>query len=431
MTTLRISEEGSEDFPSIVARLERRGESDLDRVESAVREVLAAVRAEGDAAIRRYIERFEGRKAGELLLTEYGGKEALASLDRSVRDAMVTAAERIRRYHERQLEDLVSFEYEEEGVLLGSRVRPLARVGVYVPGGKAKYPSSVLMAAVPASVASVSYIVVATPAAGAEVRAACHLAGVHAIFDAGGAQAIAALAYGTRSVARVDKIVGPGSLYVTAAKRLVFGEVDIDGLAGPSEILVVADDSADAQVVAADLLSQAEHDEAAYPLLVTTSRPLADEVSREVEQQLSTLPRQRIAEASVRAQGHALVVRSRDGLSEIANRLAVEHVALHVERPEDMADRIDRAGAFFVGTATPEAAGDYLAGPSHVLPTGGAARYAAPLGVYDFVSRASIIRYTPGALAAHADKITAFARAEGLEAHARAVEVRGSRPGSG
>jgi histidinol dehydrogenase len=229
-------------------------------------------------------------------------------------------------------------------------------------------------------------------------------------------------------VPRVDKIVGPGNLYVAAAKRLVFGEVAIDSIAGPSEILVVADDGANARVVAADLLSQAEHDEAAYPLLVCTSVDFAAAVDREVAEQLAVLPRRAIAEPSVKNQGFALVVSSRDALAEVANRLAAEHVALHVEDPDALADRIDRAGAIFVGESTPEAAGDYIAGPSHVLPTGGAARFSAPLGVYDFVSRSSVIRYTREALAAQGEKIKAFARVEGLEAHARAVEVRAALP---
>jgi histidinol dehydrogenase len=430
MTLLRIAREGSSEFAELLGRLERRGDTDLERVEVAVREILAAVKAEGDAAVKRYVERFESRRVERLFIEDYGGHAALESLPPEVRSALVEAAKRIRRYHERQLEDTVSFEYEEAGVRLGSRVRPLAKVGVYVPGGKAKYPSSVLMAAIPASVAGVTNIVVATPSAGPEVRAACHLAGVHAILDAGGAQAIAALAHGTQTVPRVDKIVGPGNLYVAAAKRLVFGEVDIDSIAGPSEILVVADEDADPRIVAADLLSQAEHDEAAYPLLVCTNEALASAVGAEVEAQLATLPRRAIAEASVRGQGFALVVSTRDALVEVANRLAAEHVAVHTREPEELADRIDRAGALFVGDATPEAAGDYFAGPSHVLPTGGAARYGAPLGVYDFVSRTSVIRYERAALAAQAAHITAFARVEGLEAHARAVEARtrGSKP---
>ncbi len=424
---LSVAREGTPIFEETLRRLERRGEADLERVETTVREVLREVRARGDAAVRAFVEQFENRRVETLLRSEYDGQEALESLPKEVREALLEAARRIRRYHERQLEDLVSFEYEEEGVLLGSRVRPLAKVGVYVPGGKAKYPSSVLMSAIPASVAGAAFIIVATPSAGPEVRAACHLAGVHALLDAGGAQAIAALAYGTETLPRVDKIVGPGNLYVAAAKRLVFGEVDIDSIAGPSEILVVADEEADPAIIAADLLSQAEHDEAAYPLLLCTNAALVEAVDRELAEQLATLPRRAIAEASVKSQGYALVVGSRGALADVANRLAVEHVALHVEEPDDFADQIDRAGAIFVGDWTPEAAGDYLAGPSHVLPTGGAARYGAPLGVYDFVSRTSIIRYDHAALGAQARSITALARVEGLEAHARAVEAR-SRP---
>jgi histidinol dehydrogenase len=280
------------------------------------------------------------------------------------------------------------------------------------------------MCAVPARVAGVSEVYLACPQVNATVRAACYLAGVNGIVDAGGAQAIAALAYGTESVPRVDKIVGPGNLYVTAAKRLVFGEVDIDGLAGPSEILVVADDSADPRHVAADLLSQAEHDEAAYSLLLTTSQALVERLLPELERQLAALPRRAIAELSLRNHGLALVVADRAALAEVANRLAAEHVAVQTENARELSGRIVRAGALFVGPMTPEAAGDYIAGPSHVLPTGGAARFGAPLGVYDFVSRSSLIEYTREALAAQSEAIAAFARAEGLEAHARAVEVR-------
>ena len=412
------------ELDATLARLERRGEADLSRVEGAVREILDAVRREGDAAVLRYVERFERRTPEPLLLTDYGGDAALASLEAPVRAALETAATRIERYHRRQAEALAGFSYSEDGVTLGSRVTPLARVGVYAPGGKARYPSSVLMCAIPARVAGVSEIVVATPDASPEVRAACWLSGVRAILDAGGAHAIAALAYGTQSVGRVDKIVGPGNVYVAAAKRLVFGEVSIDSIAGPSEILVVADETADAGVVAADLLSQAEHDEAAYALLLTTESDLADRVEQELAAQLAELPRRAVAEASLSANGCILIARDRAELATIANRLAAEHVALHVERPRELADEILRAGAIFIGASTPEAAGDYLAGPSHVLPTGGAARHSAPLGVYDFVSRSSLIEYEPSALRTQADAIEAFARAEGLEAHARAVRRR-------
>jgi histidinol dehydrogenase len=421
---LRSARAGTPEYATELERLSRRGDSDLERVEAGVREVVSAVRKEGDPALRRYIERFEKRQVVQPFSRSYGGAEALASLPTAVHDALVTAADRIRRYHERQAEQLKSFEYAEDGVTLGSRVTPLARVGIYAPGGKARYPSSVLMSAIPARVAGVTELVLASPDPGPEVRAACHLAGVDGLLDAGGAQAIAALAYGTESVPRVDKIVGPGNLYVTAAKRLVFGEVAIDSIAGPSEILVVADETADPRVIAADLLSQAEHDEAAYPLLVCTSASLVEAVERELGVQLATLPRRAVAEVSVRNNGFALLVNGRDELAEVANRLAAEHVAVQVSEPAQLAEKIRHAGAIFVGSATPEAAGDYLAGPSHVLPTGGAARFSAPLGVYDFVSRTSLISYHPSALKAQAQHITALARVEGLEAHARAVEVR-------
>jgi histidinol dehydrogenase len=421
---LRSASEGSAEFDSLLARLARRGETDLDRVEPVVREIIAAVRAEGDGAVLRYVERFEKGLPEKLFDRDYGGEAALAGLSPPVAKALRTAVDRIRRYHERQAEQLQSFEYEAEGVRLGGRVQAVERAGIYVPGGKALYPSSVLMCAVPARVAGVSEIVVACPDASREVLAACHLAGVTGLLRAGGAQAIAALAYGTSTVPRVDKVVGPGNLYVAAAKRLVFGEVDIDSIAGPSEILVVADETANPAFVAADLLSQAEHDEAAYPLLLTTSQELAEKVDVALEQQLAEQPRRAIAEVSVKDNGYCLIVRDRASLARVATRLAAEHVSVQTRDARELAGRIRAAGAIFIGHVTPEAAGDYVAGPSHVLPTGGAARYAAPLGVYDFVSRTSLIEYTPEALAAQADDITAFARVEGLEAHARAVEVR-------
>jgi histidinol dehydrogenase len=427
-TMLTVAVEGTADFDALMARLRRRGETDLERVEPAVREILAAVKKEGDPALARFVERFEKRRPERFLQTDYGGKAALDGLAAPLRDALIVATDRIRRFHEKQRAGLEGFETEEGGVRLGTRVTPLDRVGVYAPGGKARYPSSVLMSAVPAAVAGVREIIVASPNTSAEVLAACHLAGVTAVLDAGGAQAIAALAYGTESVPRVNKIVGPGNVYVAAAKRLVFGEVGIDSIAGPSEILVIADETADAAVVAADLLSQAEHDEGAYPLLVTTSRELVERVQAELVAQLGTLPRRAIAEASVGGQGAALVVASRERLAAVTNELAPEHVAVQTSEPRELARAIAACGALFVGHETPEAAGDYLAGPSHVLPTGGAAHYASPLGVYDFVRRSSVIEYGMQALRVQGEPIATFARAEGLEAHARAVEVRTKRP---
>jgi histidinol dehydrogenase len=423
---LRIVREGTPEFDAERARLVARGTTDLEAVEGAVRSTLDEVRRGGDEAVLALVQRFESRKPVSLFTRQYDGAGALARLPADVRAALELAATRIASYHQRQLGQ--GFRYEENGVRLGMRVRPLARVGVYAPGGKARYPSSVLMSAIPARVAGVPDIVLATPAPNDLLLAAAYLAGVTGILDAGGAQAVAALAYGTRTVPKVDKIVGPGNVYVACAKRLVFGEVGIDGIAGPSEILVVCDDTANASWVAADLLSQAEHDEAAYPLCITTSSELAPRVASEVDAQLASLPRREIAEASVRTNGAILVVGSRDAMIELANAIAPEHLAIHANLPDELFDRIGAAGAAFVGPDTPEAAGDYLAGPSHVLPTGGAVRYGSPLGVYDFVARTSYIEYTPEALKSHAPAIASLARAEGLEAHARATEIRTAKP---
>jgi histidinol dehydrogenase len=417
------------DHPSFAATLERlsgRGEVDFEKVEGAVRAILADVRARGDEAVRAYVERFERRSPALLFRRDYGGAEALARLAPNVRGVLERAADRIARFHEHQRD--AGFRYEEGGITLGTRTQAVEAAAIYAPGGKARYPSSVLMAAVPARIAGVREILLVTPLAGDAdddlVLAAAHLAGVTAVVDAGGAQGIAAVAYGTATIPRVDKIVGPGNIYVATAKRLVFGAVSIDSIAGPSEILVLADETADPRVVAADLLSQAEHDEAAYPLLACTSQAIAEAVRAEVEAQLASLPRRAIAEASVRGQGCALVVGDADGLVAVANRLAAEHLSIQTAAAHELAGRVLRAGAIFVGHATPEAAGDYFAGPSHVLPTGGAVRFGSPLGVYDFVTRSSIVAYDAPSLRAQADDITTFARLEGLEAHARAVDVR-------
>ncbi len=431
---LPILTDGTPQFAAALTVLAARGTGDLDAVAPAVREILAAVRAEGDAAVRRYVERFERRAPPAALLRDVrdargvaDGAAALARLEPAVRDGLVLAAERIERFHRRQWEAELaraSFSFEEEGIALGMRVRPLARVGVYAPGGKARYPSSVLMAAIPARVAGVKDVVLATPDPDDRLIAAAHLAGVTSILDAGGAQAIGALAYGTATIRRVDKIVGPGNAYVACAKRLVFGEVAIDSIAGPSEILVLADEHADPALCAADLLSQAEHDEAAYALLVTTSPALAAAVAVAVEAQLAGLDRRGVAEASVRAHGVALVVPSLDRMVEVAEAIAAEHVAFHVADPQAACDRIASIGAALLGASTPVALGDYLAGPSHVLPTGGCVRFGSPLGVHDFVARSSLLRYSADALRRHGPAVSALARAEGLQAHARAVEMR-------
>lgn len=414
--------EGSAAFEAALRRLETRGADDLEAVAPAVRAIIARVQREGDAGVRACIEAFEKRSPAALVRRDYDGAGALTRLDPQVRAALELAAERIARYHERQRLD--GFSYEEEGVVLGMRVRPLLRVGVYAPGGKARYPSSVLMTAIPARVAGVKDIVLATPNPDDSLLAAAHLAGVSSILDAGGAQAIAALAYGTASLPRVDKIVGPGNAYVACAKRLVYGDVDIDSIAGPSEILVVADETADPALVAADLLSQAEHDEAAYAILLATSEAITAAVAAQIAVQLAALSRPQIIVAALTANGMALVVPDRARLLALASAIGAEHVAVHMKDADAAAEAITVAGALLIGASTPVAAGDYLAGPSHVLPTGGGARFGSPLGVYDFVARTSLIRYSPAALAQHGPAITALARAEGLDAHAQAVEIR-------
>jgi histidinol dehydrogenase len=419
---MRIVSRGTGAYEEALKALERRGDQDLAKVESPVRAILDDVKNRGDAALRELVHRFEQRTIGSVVWDRDAIARGARELDPKIHARLVEAGDRIRRYHEKQIDR--GFRYEEDGIVLGQRVRAVKAAGVYAPGGKARYPSSVLMSAIPAAVAGVPRIVLATPRPTPEILAAAVIAGVSEIVDAGGAQAIGALAYGTESVRRVDKIVGPGNLYVACAKRLVFGTVDIDGIAGPSEILVVADDQADPRVVAADLLSQAEHDEEAYALLVTIGEAQARAIAAEVETQLAKLPRREIAEASIRNHALALVAGDLVEAARVADLLAAEHLSLQVREPEALLEHIGAAGAAFLGDHTPEAAGDYAAGPSHVLPTGGAARFHSPLGVYDFVVRTSLVRYSKEAIHAQRDLLTELARLEGLEAHARAVEAR-------
>ncbi len=419
---LTIHERGQPGYEDALTSLSRRGDEDLARVEPDVRAILDAVRARGDEAVLEFAERFDGRRPERLVLDRDTWRAGAQQVEPSIRDALRAAGERIRRYHEHQRES--GFVYEEDGVRLGQRVRPVSAAAVYAPGGKARYPSTVLMTAIPATVAGVERVVLITPNPTPEILAAAEVAGVTEVADAGGAQAIAAVAYGTESIARVDKVVGPGNIYVACAKRLVFGAVDIDSIAGPSEILVVADDGADPEVVAADLLSQAEHDEAAYPLLVTLTREKADAVDAALGRQLDGLPRKEIASVAVRHNGVCFVVGDFAEAARVATVLAAEHLSLSVADPEALLPGIGAAGAIFLGYNTPEAAGDYAAGPSHVLPTGGAVRFASPLGVYDFLVRSSLICYSRTALAKQGDLLEGLARLEGLEAHARAVSIR-------
>ncbi len=391
-------------------------------IDDQVAAILADVRTRRDAAVAEYTRRFDKREPPYELPRSAWAERSL-SVTAEVRAALALAAQRIRAFHESQREK--DIEQVLDGVRLSLRVSPLARVGLYVPGGTARYPSSVLMTAIPAVVAGVPEVVMVTPGASPEALCAAELAGVHRVFELGGAQAVGALAYGTESVPRVDKIVGPGNAWVASAKRQVYGEVDIDSIAGPSEVLIVADASATPAWVAADLIAQAEHDTAARAVLVTTSESLADHVDAELVRQLETLPRRQIAEAALREHGAVVIVGSIDEAIAFANAFAPEHLELDIEDAREVAARCTTSGAIFVGAYASEAAGDYIAGANHVLPTGGAARYASPLGVYDFVKRTSLVEYTAEAAAAHAQPIAALADVEGLHGHGRSALLRG------
>jgi histidinol dehydrogenase len=387
-------------------------------VDETVAAILRDIRARGDEAVADYTRRFDRREPPyEVSRTRWD--ELAATVEPRVKAALQLATSRIRAFHERQHETDVDVTLD--GVRLELRVTPLARVGLYVPGGTARYPSSVLMTAIPAKVAGVGEVIMVTPGASPEAMFAARLAGVDRVFELGGAQAVGALAYGTQSIPRVDKIVGPGNAWVASAKRQVYGEVDIDSIAGPSEVLVIADSDAPAAWIAADLLAQAEHDREARAILVTTSTALAAAVERELEVQLATLPRRAIAEHAIKSHGACVLVESVDAAIEFANRYAPEHLEIDVVDPRAVAVRCTTAGAIFVGRWSSEAAGDYVAGGNHVLPTGGAARYASPLGVHDFIKRTSIIEYSPDAARAHADQIAVLAACEGLDAHGRSA----------
>jgi histidinol dehydrogenase len=414
----------------------RGSDEDEAPVREAAARILADVRARGDEALLEYTRRFDGwEPAGAEALAL--GPEAFAAAYRGLpaagRKALALAARRIAEFHRRETDGEVEAYRDATGATLAQVVRPLARVGLYVPGGTARYPSSVLMTAVPARVAGVADVIVCSPGVrgtgemDAWTLAACHVAGVSRLVRVGGAQAIAAMAYGTASIAPVDKICGPGNAWVAAAKRLVFGRVDIDMIAGPSEILVLADAKADPAEVASDLIAQAEHDVRAVSVLVTPSAKLAEATRAEVERQLADLPRRDIAAAALRDRGAAVVARDLAEAVRLADEFAPEHLALHAANAPALVKRISRAGAVFVGTSTPEAVGDYVAGPSHVLPTAGTARFASPLSVGTFKRRMSVLDLSPRALAAVAPAVEALARAEGLEGHWRAVAVRVQR----
>ncbi|MFB5660901.1 histidinol dehydrogenase [Alteribacillus sp. HJP-4] len=408
--------------------LSRSVESGTEKQQESVEAIIRQVRENGDKAMKDLTEMFDGAKLGTFLPDPEETKQAYELVDEKALGAIRRAIANIRSFHERQRRQSW-FTTKSDGTMLGQQVTALDSAGVYVPGGKAAYPSTIMMNVIPAQTAGVKNIVMCSPPnkygelSPAVLVTAAEL-GVKTIIKAGGAQAIAALAYGTETVPKVDKIVGPGNIYVALAKRAVFGQVDIDMIAGPSEIVVLADETASAAEVASDLLSQAEHDEMASSVLVTTSTTLAEEVAAEVDKQLEQLPRKEIASASIRDYGAIYTAGSMEEALEAVNKLAPEHLELLTENPQALLGKIRHAGAIFLGPYSPEPVGDYFAGPNHVLPTNGTARFSSPLNVDDFTKKSSIISYSQEAFLRDADDIASLARLEGLEAHARAVEIR-------
>lgn len=397
-------------------------------VAAIVSDILADVKENGDTAVKAYCAKFDKAELTSLEVTPEEIQEAISQVEPEFLDILREAAENIRSFHSRQVRN--SFVIADKpGIVLGQKITPIEKVGVYVPGGTAAYPSTVLMDTIPAKIAGCPQLVMVTPPGrdgkvNPAILAAASIAGVNRIFKVGGAQAIAALAYGTESIPRVDKIVGPGNAFVAEAKKQVFGRVSIDMIAGPSEILVIADGKSNPVHVAADLLSQAEHDKLASAVLVTDSEELAQAVQAELERQLPLLPRQEIARASIENNGKIIVAETLMAGIEIANEIAPEHLELQVDDPFSYLDAIQNAGSIFLGRSCPEALGDYFAGPNHTLPTSGTARFSNPLSVDDFVKKSQFSYYTPEALAKAADKIAAFAEKEGLRAHGRSVTIR-------
>jgi histidinol dehydrogenase len=405
-----------------------RCEEAFEEIDARVKEIMENVKKHGDDAVLAYTEKFDAVRLREMKVTPQEIGEALATVDPAFLTVLERAKARIATFHEQQMEKSW-FIRQGDGILLGQLITPLQRVGVYVPGGKAVYPSTVLMNVIPARVAGVEEVVMTTPPdkdgkIDAHILAAAHVAGVTEIYKVGGAQAIAALTYGTETIRPVDKIVGPGNVYVARAKKWAFGKVDVDMIAGPSEIGIVADETADPAHVAADLLSQAEHDQAAVAALVTDCRSLAEKVKAELERQLIKLDRQDIAKTALETHGHIFVTDTIDRALELVNEWAPEHLELMVENPFEKLVKVKNAGAIFLGPYTPVPVGDYIAGPNHTLPTNGTARFSSPLGTYDFIKRSSVIYYDEKALKNVKNDVILLAEREGLTAHARAIGKR-------
>jgi len=426
---MKIIKADDKKFKSFFRKLRQRGGTFSPELLSAVTRIIKEVAAKGDTALFKYTYKFDKYKLTpktiEVSIKEK--EEALAKVSPQDWEILKLAAARIEKYHRHQINQDWSLK-DEEGIELGQRILPLQRVGIYAPGGKAFYPSTLLMAAIPAKIAGVKEIIIVTPVKDGKINplvaAAADICGVNRIFKIGGAQAIAALAYGTKSIPQVDKIVGPGNAYVAAAKKLVFGQAGIDMIAGPSEILIIADKTANASFAAADMLSQAEHDEMAVAVLFTTSEAFAQKVAKEIDEQIKTLERKKIIKSSLKNFGVIIITKDLIHAVELANDFAPEHLELMVENPAEILKRVQNAGSVFLGSYTPEALSDYLAGGNHILPTSGTARFSSPLGVYDFVKRMSVSSFTPEALDKLASPTSRFAKLEGLDAHANSVLVR-------
>lgn len=412
----------------LIAQLKARSGETSKKVTESVTEIIEAVRLEGDTALDRYTKLFDGSLPEKLEVTKEEMEAAVNSVAPEFLIAVKNAAERIKDFHARQKQQSW-LTTKENGVILGQRIRGLKRVGLYVPGGTAAYPSSVLMNAIPAKIAGVEELIMVTPpmkngGANPHILTAAYVAGVDRVFLAGGAQAVAALAYGTKRVPKVDKIVGPGNIYVATAKKLLYGVVDIDMIAGPSEILIVADDSAKPEFLAADLMSQAEHDVLASAILLTNSEKIASETVEALKRQVEDMPRKDIIKKSLKDYGAIIVCQNLSEAVDFANELAPEHLEMCVENPMEYIGRMDNAGSVFLGNYSPEPLGDYYAGPNHVLPTGGTARFFSPLSVDSFVKKSSFIYYTESALSQDKDDVIILAEAEGLGAHANSIKVR-------
>lgn len=421
--------EGEKEILEFLDVLEKRGNQDNTKFLSTVIEILDDIKSNGDEALLKYTKKFDDPNAtlDSLVVKEEELKEAFDTLDEEMKDVLLTSKERVEAYHKLQLRKTWINE-AKPGEKLGQKITPIKKAGVYVPGGKAAYPSSVIMNVMPAHVAGVSEIVMVTPAVGGKVKqtvlAAAYICGVNKVIKIGGAQAIAALAYGTGIVPKVDKIVGPGNIFVALAKRMVFGTVGIDSIAGPSEILILADKTANPKFLAADLLAQAEHDELASGIAITTSKDLALKAQIEVENYYNNSIRKAILEKSINNYSRIIVVNDMDEAIKLANIIAPEHLEICTNNPFDYLDKIENAGAIFLGHYTPEALGDYMAGPNHVLPTVKTSRFFSPLGVDDFIKKSSILNFSKEALDKYRDKVFRFATEEGLQMHAESVNVR-------